>query len=78
LATISRRRGTIRGRTAIVDDDIFAQVKPQAREFDKVLDGSGPWRALIARAAAEVNLTSRQVYKALSRRPGLAVVLAAR
>ena len=62
-----RRRGTIRGRTAIVDDDIFAQAKWQAREFDKVLDASGPRRAMIARAAAEVNLTSRQVYNLLKR-----------
>jgi transposase InsO family protein len=67
LATISRRSGTLRGRTAIVDDDAFAQAKRQAREFDKVLDGSGPRRALIARAAVEVNLTSRQVYNLLKR-----------
>ncbi len=67
LATISRRRGTLRGRTAIVDDDAFAQAKRQARAFDKVLDGSGSRRALIARAAAEVNLTSRQVYNLLKR-----------
>jgi putative transposase len=67
LATISMRRGTLRGRTAIVDDDAFAEAKRQARAFDKVLDGSGPRRALIARAAAEVNLTSRQVYNLLKR-----------
>jgi len=67
LATISRRRGTLRGRTAIVDEDAFAQAKLQARAFDMVLDGSGPRRALIARAAAEVNLTSRQVYNLLKR-----------
>jgi putative transposase len=67
LATISRRRGTLLGRTAIVDDDAFAEAKRQARAFDKVLEGSGPRRALIARAAAEVNLTSRQVYNLLKR-----------
>jgi len=67
LATISRRRGTLRGRTAIVDDDAFTEAERQARAFDKVLDGSGSRRALIARAAAEVNLTSRQVYNLLKR-----------
>ena len=61
------RRGTLRGRTAIVDDDAFAEAERQARAFDKVLDGSGPRRALIARAAAEVNLTCRQVYNLLKR-----------
>ncbi len=70
MATISRRRGTLRGRTAIVDDDAFAQAERQARAFDKVLDGSEPRRALIARAAAEVNLTSRQVYNLLKRYAG--------
>jgi hypothetical protein len=70
LATISRRRGTLRGLTAIVDDDAFAQAERQARAFDKVLDGSEPRRALIARAAAEVNLTSRQVYNLLKRYAG--------
>jgi hypothetical protein len=39
LATISRRRGTLRGRTAIVDDDAFAEAKRLARAFDKVLEG---------------------------------------
>ena len=65
--TISRRRGSLRGRTAIVDDDAFAEAKRLARAFDKVLDGSGPRRVLVARAAAEVNLTSRQVYNLLKR-----------
>ena len=60
----------LRGRTAIVDDDAFAEAKRQARAFDKVLDGSEPRRALIARAAAEVNLTSRQVYNLLKRYAG--------
>ena len=46
------------------------QAKRQARAFDKVLDGSEPRRALIARAAAEVNLTSRQVYNLLKRYAG--------
>ena len=67
MATISRRRGTLRGRTAIIDDDAFAEAERQARAFDKVLDGSGARQALIARAAAEVNLTSRQVYNLLKR-----------
>ena len=55
---------------AIVDDDAFAQAERQARAFYKVLDGSEPRRALIARAAAEVNLTSRQVYNLLKRYAG--------
>ena len=70
MATNSRRRGTLRGRTTIVDDDAFAQAERQARAFDKVLDGSEPRRVLIARAAVEVNLTSRQVYNLLKRYGG--------
>ncbi|WP_234189534.1 Mu transposase C-terminal domain-containing protein [Shinella sp. NM-101] len=38
-----------------------------ARELDKVLDGGGPRQAAIARAAAELRLTTRQIYNLLAR-----------
>jgi len=67
LAVGSKRRGALRGCTAVVGDDVWAEAKRQARELDKVLDGSGLRRALTARAAAELNLTTRQVYNLLQR-----------
>jgi hypothetical protein len=63
----SKRRGALSGRTAAVGDDVWAEATRQARELDKVLDGSGPRQALTARAAAELNLTTRQVYNLLKR-----------
>ena len=66
--SVQKRRGALRGRTAAVGDDVWAEAKRQARALDKVLDGSGPRRALTARApAAELNLTTRQVYNLLKR-----------
>ena len=38
-----------------------------ARELDKILDGSDPRRAAIKRAAAELRLTTRQIYNLLAR-----------
>ncbi len=38
-----------------------------ARELDRILDGSGPRRAAIVRAAAELRLSTRQVYNLLAR-----------
>jgi len=67
LAIGSIRKGALRGRTAAVDGDVWAEVRRQARELDKVLEGSGLRRALIARAAAELNLATRQVYNLLKR-----------
>jgi len=38
-----------------------------ARELDRILDGSGPRGAAIARAAAELRLSTRQVYNLMAR-----------
>lgn len=38
-----------------------------ARELDKILDGRGPRQAAITRAAAELRLTTRQIYNLLAR-----------
>ncbi|NGX96850.1 MAG: transposase, partial [Candidatus Afipia apatlaquensis] len=47
--------------TAARQDD-WLQAQRYARELGKVLDGSGPRRLAIARAAAELRLTTRQIY----------------
>ena len=53
--------------TAVRDDD-WLQAQRYARELGKVLDGAGPRRRLaIARAAAELDLTTRQIYNLLKR-----------
>lgn len=62
----TKRREALRGRTVLVDD-VRAEAKRQARELDKVLDGSDPRRTLIARAAAALDLTTRQIYNLLKR-----------
>ena len=38
-----------------------------ARELDRILDGSGPRQTAIVRAAAELRLSTRQVYNLLAR-----------
>lgn len=55
------------GRVAIARDDAWAQAKRQARELDRILDGSAPRHVSIARAAAELGLTTRHVYNLLKR-----------
>lgn len=52
--------------TAARQDD-WLQAQRYARELGKVLDGSGPRRLAIARAAAELRLTTRQIYNLLKR-----------
>lgn len=52
---------------AIARDDAWAQAKRQARELDRILDGPGPRQVSIARAAAELGLTTRHVYNLLKR-----------
>jgi putative transposase len=52
--------------TAVRDDD-WLQAQRYARELGKVLDGKGPRRVAIARAAAELDLTTRQIYNLLKR-----------
>lgn len=55
------------GRVAIAPDDAWAQAKRQARELDRIVDGSIPRHVLIVRAAAELGLTTRHVYNLLQR-----------
>ncbi|MEO6382240.1 MAG: Mu transposase C-terminal domain-containing protein [Nitrobacter sp.] len=50
-----------------VRDDGWLQAQRYARELGKVLDGDGPRRVAIARAAAELGLTTRQIYNLLKR-----------
>ena len=38
-----------------------------ARELDKILDGDNPRQVAIKRAAAELRLTTRQIYNLLAR-----------
>lgn len=38
-----------------------------ARELDKILDGGGPRQSGVGRAAAELRLTTRQIYNLLAR-----------
>lgn len=48
-------------------DEQWLAARRIARELDRVLDGSGPRRAAIDRAAAELRLSTRQVYNLLKR-----------
>ncbi|ABE65087.1 Integrase, catalytic region (plasmid) [Nitrobacter hamburgensis X14] len=52
---------------AIARDDAWAQAKRQVRELDRILDGQGPRQVSIARAAAELGLTTRHIYNLLKR-----------
>lgn len=48
-------------------DEAWLAARRAARELDRFLDGSGPRRAAINRAAAELRLSTRQVYNLLAR-----------
>ncbi|WP_287333090.1 Mu transposase C-terminal domain-containing protein [Mesorhizobium sp.] len=48
-------------------DEAWSAARRLARELDRVLDSSGPRRAAINRAAAELRLSTRQVYNLLAR-----------
>ncbi|MER8549231.1 MULTISPECIES: Mu transposase C-terminal domain-containing protein [unclassified Mesorhizobium] len=48
-------------------DDHWSQARRIASELDKVLDGSAPRRSAIARVAAELQLSTRQIYNLLAR-----------
>lgn len=48
-------------------DKAWSATRRIARELDRILDGSGPRRAAINRAAAELRLSTRQVYNLLAR-----------
>lgn len=48
-------------------EEVWSTARRVARELDRILDGSGPRRAAIVRAAAELRLSTRQVYNLLTR-----------
>jgi len=48
-------------------DDDWLQARRYARELDKVLDSAPPRRLSIARAAAELGVSTRQIYNLLKR-----------
>jgi putative transposase len=52
--------------TAARDGD-WLQARRYARELDKVLEGAGPRRLAIARAAAELGVSTRQIYNLVMR-----------
>ena len=62
-------RKSRRGRrvSSAVSDEQWLQARRCARELDKVLDSATPRRRAIARAAAELHLTTRQIYNLLKR-----------
>lgn len=53
-----------------VSDAQWTTARRIARELDRILDGSGPRQPAIARAAAELRLSTRQVYNLLGRYRG--------
>lgn len=48
-------------------EEAWATARRVARELDRILDGSGSRRTAIVRAAAELRLSTRQVYNLLAR-----------
>ncbi|RRH87411.1 transposase [Mesorhizobium tamadayense] len=48
-------------------EEAWSTARRVARELDRILDGSGSRRAAIVRAAAELRLSTRQVYNLLTR-----------
>ncbi|AOO85183.1 Mu transposase C-terminal domain-containing protein [Bosea vaviloviae] len=48
-------------------DESWLTARRVARELDKIIDGQGPRRVAIERVAAELRLTTRQVYNLLAR-----------
>ncbi|KWV42306.1 transposase [Rhizobium altiplani] len=50
-----------------ISDEQWSMARRIARELDKILDGRGPRQATITRAAAELRLTTRQIYNLLAR-----------
>ncbi|MEJ6784916.1 Mu transposase C-terminal domain-containing protein [Aminobacter sp. Piv2-1] len=48
-------------------EDTWSSARRVARELDRILDGSGPRRVTIVRVAAELRLSTRQVYNLLAR-----------
>jgi hypothetical protein len=62
LQTLLRKSPRASATPTAVRDDDWLQAQRYARELGKVLDGAGPRRLAIARAAAELDLTTRQIY----------------
>ena len=60
-----RRAAPVRRRAK--DDENWLDAKRVARELEKLLEAAGPRAAAIARAAAELQLSTRQVYGLLAR-----------
>ncbi|MER9431812.1 hypothetical protein [Mesorhizobium sp. M0408] len=50
-----------------LSDEAWSAARRVARELDKILDGAGPRQAPIERAAAELRLSTRQIYNLLAR-----------
>ncbi|MBB5536422.1 putative transposase [Rhizobium giardinii] len=50
-----------------ISDESWSMARRVARELDKILDGGDPRQAAITRAAAELRLTTRQIYNLLAR-----------
>ncbi|WP_192250203.1 Mu transposase C-terminal domain-containing protein [Mesorhizobium caraganae] len=61
---LHHRQGT---PAASHSDEAWSAARRVARELDRILDGSGPRHAAINRAAAELRLSTRQVYNLLAR-----------
>jgi putative transposase len=59
------RRLSVSARGAV--DDAWVDARRQARALDRILVAAGPRRSAIARAAAELSLSTRQVYNLLGR-----------
>jgi len=55
------------GRRRARDDESWLDAKRVARELEKVLEASGPRAETVGRAAAELRLSTRQVYTLLAR-----------
>ncbi|WP_416333469.1 transposase [Agrobacterium tumefaciens] len=50
-----------------ISDEQWSMARRVARELDKILDGGGPRQVAVERAAAELRLTTRQIYNLLAR-----------
>ncbi len=53
--------------TRAISDEHWSKARRVARELEKILNSSDPRQATIARSAAELRLTTRQIYNLLAR-----------
>ncbi|MCB1533947.1 MAG: transposase [Rhodoblastus sp.] len=58
---------TIAAESTPPSDDAWLAARRIARELDRILDEAGPHRVAVDRAAAELRLSTRQVYNLLAR-----------